>query len=224
MDGLNKNTVVVSLVSIIAIFAFLFVVYTATNKPQNTASYKEVATVQKDDHVKWSPAKKHILVEYSDLQCPACKSYHDYISTQIEASGSASPEIMKNITFVYRHYPLPSIHQHAIEAATFAEAAGRQGKFFEVANKLFETQEEWSKMVKVTDFFMKIAKQLKLDEKKLQADMKSSGVTEKVQNDTATGNAVDVQGTPTFYLDGKKVEGVTSFDEFKKLLSETAKK
>ena len=61
MEGLNKNTVVVSLISIVAIFIFLFVVYAATNKPQNTTAYKEVSAVQKDDHVKWSTAKKHIL-------------------------------------------------------------------------------------------------------------------------------------------------------------------
>lgn len=225
MENLNKNTLIVSIVSIIAIFAFLFLVYSATNKPQSSGTvYKETITIKPTDHVKWAKDKKHILTEYADFQCPACKGYATVIKDQIEASGSGMPEVTKNITYVYRQYPLTAIHQHAMEAAQAAEAAGRQGKFFEMGDKLYSTQEQWAELPKATDFFMKLAKQLKLDEKKFAADMKDEAIKNKIEKDLVSGNSVDVQGTPTFYLDGKKLEGINSFDDFKKMLADTAKK
>lgn len=225
METFNKNTVIISIVSVIAIFAFLFLVYSATNKSSTSdVVHKEVTSVSKDDHITWSPSKKHLLVEYGDFQCPACKAYHTILKTQIEASGSGMPEVTKNITFVFRDFPLTNIHQHAMEAVQAAEAAGRQNKFYEYGDILFDKQEEWAALPSATDYFMKIAKQLKLDEKKFKADMNSAGVKNKIDSDLSSGTAADVQGTPTFFLDGKKLEDISSFDDFKKILSDTAKK
>lgn len=225
MDTLNKNTIIVSIVSIIAIFGFLFLVYSATNKGATAGKiYKEVTTVSADDHIKWSPDKKRLLVEYGDYQCPACKTYFEIIKTQIEASGSGMTDVTKNMTFVYRNYPLTNIHAHAMEAAQAAEAAGLQKKYFEMSDKLYETQEKWEGLSSATDFFLNLAKELKLDETKFKADMNSSAVKDKIQKDMVSGNAVDVRGTPSFYLDGKKLENITSFDDFKKILSEATKK
>lgn len=225
MNNLNKNTLVVSTVSIIAIFGFLFLVYSATNKAETSTAtvYKEAATVNSNDHIKWSKDKKQILVEYGDYQCPACKSYHTVIKDQIEASSSGMPEVTKNITFVYRQYPLTSIHKHAMEAAQAAEAAGRQNKFYEMSDRLYETQAEWEALPKATDHFIKLANELKLDEKKFTADMNSSGVKDKIQKDMVSGNSVEVQGTPTFYLNGEKMDNVDSFEKFKQILADAAK-
>lgn len=221
---MNKNTVIVSIASIIAIFGFLYLVYSATNKPETSNKvYTEVTKINSDDHIKWSPNKKHILVEYGDYQCPACKSYFTIIS-QIEASGSGMTNVTKNITFVYRNYPLTNLHQHAMEAAQAAEAAGRQKKYYEMGDTLYKNQEKWADLATATDYFTALAKELKLDVDKFKSDMNSSGVKEKIQKDMASGNSVTVQGTPTFYLDGKKLENISSFDEFKKILSDAAKK
>lgn len=225
MNTLNKNTVLVSIVSIIAIFGFLFLVYSATNKPETTNTvYKEAKTITADDHVKWSPDKKHILVEYGDYQCPACKTYFTIIKSQIEASGSGMTDVTKNITFVYRNYPLTNLHKHAMGAAQAAEAAGRQKKYYEMSDKIYESQEKWQGLGSATEFFVNLAKELKLDETKFKADMNSKAVKDKIQKDMVSGNTVTVQGTPTFYLDGKKLENITSFDDFKKILAEAAKK
>ncbi len=225
MDNLNKNTIIVSIVSIIAIFAFLFLVYSATNKPAEEATvYKEAMTIKKTDHVKWSPNKKHILTEYGDFQCPACKTYAAFIKDQIEASGSGMTDVTKNITFVYRNYPLTAIHKHAMESAQAAEAAGRQNKYFEMADKLYSTQEKWEGLASATEYFVSLAKSLKLDEKKFVEDMKSAGVKDKIEKDSVSGNSVNVAGTPTFYLDGKKMENIESFDQFKQILKDTAAK
>ncbi len=225
MESFNKNTIITTIVSIIAIFAFLFLVYSATNKPETSTAvvHKDSAAAITGDHVKWSKDKKHILVEYGDYQCPACKTYHTILKTQVEATSSGMPEVTKNITFVYRHYPLTSIHKHAMEAAQTAEAAGMQNKFFEMSDKLYDTQEKWEGLSTASEFFLGLAKELKLDEKKFLADMKSQAVKDKIQKDMAAATSSDVQGTPTFYLDGKKMDNVSSFEQFKQILADTAK-
>src|SRR3982750_3238648 len=112
------NKIVLGIISIIAVFALLTVVYMATNSSSNTSStFPDTAKVLSDDHLNWSKDKKHILTEYSDLQCPACALFHQYLKGNIDND----PSITKNITFVYRHFPL-SIHKHSLEAAYAAEA------------------------------------------------------------------------------------------------------
>ena len=136
----NKTPLIIA-GSLVLLFVFLFGVYKLTN---TTPDYKEVMTLSSTDHVKWSPEKKHVLVEYSDLQCPACKAYHDILSS-FEASGSSQVAVPKKVTLVYRHFPLYQIHENAFQMAYGAEASSKQGKFFEMASALFADQENLSK-------------------------------------------------------------------------------
>ncbi len=217
---MNKNTIIISIVSVLAIFGFLGLVYFATNKPAQPQVYAQVNTLAPDDHITWSKAKKNLLVEYSDLQCPACRAYHDVIKEQIESDKS----ITDKITLVYRHFPLTSLHVFAKDAAYSAEAAGKQGKFFEMANLMFDTQDEWENSKNshdVQEYFFGLAKELKLNLDTYQADVKSDAVKQRVQRDIDSGNAVNVQATPTFFLNGEKLDNIRSFDDFKKLLQNT---
>lgn len=222
---MNKNNIFVTSVTVVAIIAFIFGAYFLTNKPKDATVYEAAKKINKDDHIKWAKSSKHVLLEYSDLQCPACKNYHDFISKEIEASGSGMTDAVENITFVYRNYPLTQIHAHAMAAASAAEAAGRQGKYFEYADKLFEEQETWAPKndKEANDYFLSIAKNLKLNTDQFKKDMDSSGVKTKIDTDTASGDDLGVRGTPTFFLDGVRVE-VATFDEFKDLLKQAAKK
>lgn len=213
-----NNKAIIALTSIVVIFGFLYAVYAFTNKPVQTY-FPEVSKLAGNDHVKWSPAKKHVLVEYSDLQCPACKMFHDNIKQTIETDKS----ITDNVTFVYRHFPLDNIHPYARQAAYAAEAAHKQDKFFEMVDKLFATQETWSKGGDVKAMFSTYAKEIGLDVEQFQQDMDSDTVKKKVEADFISGNAAQVDATPTFYLDGNKVV-VNSFADFKKLLQETGAK
>ncbi len=201
------------------IIAFVTAAYYATNQPKPVVTYEQVKTVASDDHIKWSKAKKHILVEYSDLQCPACQAFHTYMKSAIETDKS----ITDNITFVYRHFPLIVAHPFANDAAYAAEAAAMQGKFFEMTDLQFQNQKTWAASQNPRETFRGFAEQLKLDMEKYDTDVASDAVKQRVARDVASGNEVEVAGTPTFYLDGNRVE-VASFDEFKNLLVDTAKK
>ena len=212
-----NNKLIISLASIVILFGLLYGVYAFTNKPVQT-DFTEVTKVLPTDRTKWTAQSKNVLVEYSDLQCPACKNFHDVIKQTIESDKS----ITENMTFVYRHFPLDNIHPNARAAAYAAEAAGRQGKFFEMSDILFARQDQWSKDSDPKPKFLAYAKELKLSTEDFEKAMDSTEVKEKVQNDFISGTNADVQATPTFYLNGKKVD-VNSFDQFKKLLQDTAK-
>jgi len=213
---MNKNTIIISIVSVLGTFLLLFGVYKLINQPVIT-DFPQTKQLKADDHLKWSPVKKNILVEYSDLQCPACKGAHDFLKT-IEASGSADFEITKKITFVYRHFPLSQIHDKANLAAYASEAAAKQGKFWEMTDLLFDNQATWEKSGDpLKDYFLTYAKDLKLDVNQFKKDSDSSEVKSRVTEDLSQGNQIGINSTPTFFLNGQKVI-VNSYVEFKTLL------
>lgn len=225
---MNKNTIIVTVISVVAVMVFLLLAYkfTGNDGSSSTASSQDFAvakTVAANDHIKWSPDKKIILTEYSDLQCPACKSFHDYIKAQLETDSSESANLRKSITFVYRHFPLLTIHRNALAASYAAEAAGKQEKFFEYSNILFEKQADWENLSNPQDKFTQYAKDLKLDTDQFKKDMNSQEVKDRVQKDMTDGNALGVDSTPTFFLNGKKLENLTTFDQFKQALLDATK-
>ena len=211
----NKTPLIIA-GSLVLLFVFLFGVYKLTN---TTPDYKEVMTLSSTDHVKWSPKKKHVLVEYSDLQCPACKAYHDILSS-FEASGSSQVAVPKKVTLVYRHFPLYQIHENAFQMAYGAEASSKQGKFFEMASALFADQENLAKTKDSKGFLAGKAKAIGLNVEQFKKDMDSQSVKDKVNADLSSGERAGINGTPTFFLDGQKLEFQTP-QEFVKILQNT---
>ncbi len=213
---MNKNTIIISFVSIVGTFIFLFGVYKLINQPEIT-NFPQAKQLSLTDHIKWAQEKKNILVEYSDFQCPSCKSAHDFLKT-IEASGSADIDITKKVTFVYRYFPLYQVHDKAYLSAYAAEAAGKQNKFWEMSNLLFDNQQAWSKSNNPQkEYFLNFAKKLKLDVNKFEKDFNSQEVKNRVAQDLNQGQQIRIDSTPTFFLNGQKVD-VNSYDEFKKVL------
>ena len=158
------------------------------------------------DHVFGKADSKVILVEYGDFQCPYC--------------GEAYPNVKKiaadysdKIAFVFRNYPLSTMHPNAKAAAGAAEAAGLQGKYWEMHDKLYETQSTWENdsTDQRTTQFTEFAKEIGVkDLKKFKTDMASNNVNKKINFDLALGDKAGVTGTPTFVLDGKKVSDSVS--------------
>lgn len=215
---LDKQKVMIGIISAICIVGFIIGAYFLTNQNQ-PVDFPNVNTILSNDHVTWSPDKKNILVEYSDLQCPACRQFHSALK-EIEATGSADFDILKKVTLVYRHYPLTQIHPHAQEAALAAEAAALQGKFFEFTNVLFEKQSIWSKESDVNKIFAQYAKDLGMNVDQFKTDLLSPDVAQKVSDDIRSGNAAQISATPTFFLNGKKLTDIASYEDFKKLLKQ----
>ncbi len=160
---------------------------------------------------------KIILTEFSDFQCPACGAYYPIMKKVAEDFGD-------RVKFSYRHFPLKDIHPNSELAARVAEEAGLQGKFWEMHDVIFENQELWSASTNARQMFLTYAGVIGLDADRLEADIDSPEVADKVESDYQTGFTLQVFGTPTFFLNGVKLTpNPRSYDEFKIIL-ETALK
>ena len=155
------------------------------------------------------------MVEYSDFQCPSCASYQPIIEALLN-------DFPNDLRFVYRHFPLVAIHKNALSAAMAAEAAGLQGKFWEMHDLLFEKQAEWSQKSDPKDFFVGYAKELGLDEKEFISDFESKSLDEKLRSSLKEADSLGLSYTPTFFLDGREIKP-RSYEEFKKLIEEELK-
>jgi protein-disulfide isomerase len=168
------------------------------------------------DWTKGYRSAKIILVEYSDFQCPACAFYYRITKRLIDELGD-------DFQLKFRHYPLKR-HTNAELAAISAEAAGRQGKFWELHDLLFERQKEWIKKNKedAEKLFVEYAVSLNLNIKQFQRDLHSQAVTNKIQNDYRSGRRSGVKGTPTFFLNGQKItHNPSNYGTFKDLILKT---
>lgn len=153
------------------------------------------------------------LVEYSDFQCPACDYYYPFVKKLEEEFGA-------EIKIVYRQFPLTTIHANALIAAYASEAAGIQGKFWEMHDKLFENQSQWSLDSEPFTVFLKYAIEIGLDTKQFKTDILSQAVADSVKSDVQSGLDMGLNSTPSFFLNGEKIKNLSSYEEFSQPVKE----
>ena len=149
------------------------------------------------------------VVEFGDYQCPACAQSNPTVSKLKE-------EFEGKITFVYRNFPLPG-HQNAWPSAEAAEAAGDQGKFWEMHDILYANQSQWSALADPTTMFAEYARELNLDIDRFTKSVTNKANKERISNDQSDGYAVGVSGTPTFFINGKR-QSSFDYDSLKKAI------
>lgn len=157
-----------------------------------------------------SDSAKVKLVEFSDLQCPACKAAEPFVQ-QIRDKHK------DNLQLIYFHFPLMQ-HPHAKKAANFAEYAASQNKFWQIHDKLFETQEEWSALSDPIDYFVNLGTQFELDKDRIKEAISQNLYDAKINDNQTEGNVLGVNATPTFYLNGKKLN-LNSYAELDSLIT-----
>lgn len=135
------------------------------------------------------------IVEFSDLQCPACRAIQEPLKKLLTKYEG-------KVKFVYRHFPLTTVHKNALVAAQATEAAHLQNKFWEMHDKLFETQTEWEEESDPGEKFANYAKELGLDVEKFKLDIKSQEARDAVNNDLVAATRYRLTGTPTFFVNG----------------------
>lgn len=170
-------------------------------------------STQTTNHIKGSTASGVVLLEYADFQCPACAQLYPVVSQVYE-------KYKDKIQFQFMHFPLYQIHQNAMAAHRAAEAASVQGKFWEMYDTLYARHSEWQSSSTPTVIFEGYANQLGLDVEKFKTDSASSAVNDTIWADINKGTSLKVSGTPTFFLDGKKIETQTTVEDFSKLIDE----
>lgn len=205
---MNQKQILFSTLGIVLLFAILYGVYALIGGGPDASLLLKVKTEKPVSRTLWNKDAQHTLVVFSDYQCPACKAYHEFLS-QSEASSSPTIAVTKNVSFVFRYFPLYQIHKHAFALSYAAEAAGKQGKFKEITNRLFADQVQFEGMTDIKSYLAKVAKDLKLDEKKFMSDMEDKALQSVIQDDLALGEKLQVNATPTFFLDGEQLDGMS---------------
>ena len=181
--------------------------------PGDSTNTDTRATINENDWKKGSAEAKVTLLEYSDFQCPACGNYYPILK-------QLTQEFDGQVQFVYWHFPLLNIHKNAEKAGVATEAAGAQGKFWEMHDKLFENQDGWSSEDDPLEKFVEYAKEIGLDEGKFREDMNREDLKDKVSAQYEEGTRLGVNQTPTFFLDGEKISNPEGYDAFEDLINQ----
>lgn len=157
----------------------------------------------REDSPRLTSGKEATFVEYLDFECEACGAAHPVMTDLREKYGD-------DVTFVVRYLPL---HGNSMNAALAAEAAREQGEFEAMHDQLFETQGEWSHSESSkAKTFEGYAKDLGLDMEQYRADVKDPAIKKRIEQSTQDAEELGVTGTPTFFLDGEKIEPSTIGD------------
>jgi protein-disulfide isomerase len=151
--------------------------------------------IHHDDHMQGSRDAGIVLVEYGDYQCPYSRRAHAAVKDLQDRLGN-------QICFVYRHFPLTGKHPYAELAAETAEAAGAQGRFWEMHDALFQLQPQFG-----PDLIPELAERLELNEDLLREDLRERRFEDRVELLAAGGTHLGVEETPTFFINGERHEG-----------------
>ena len=162
--------------------------------------------VRDDSYRLDAPGATVTLVEFLDPECEACGAMYPVVSRILA-------EYEGRLTFVVRYFPL---HNNSVLAAKAYEAAGRQGKYWEMYAILFQNQEAWGeKREPQTNLFVQYAQTLGLDVTRFRSDLNDPALEAKVNRDRADGTALGVRGTPTFFINGQLAGSVMTYQDLK---------
>lgn len=159
------------------------------------------------DHVYGNKDAKVVLFEYADFQCGGCAG--------AARNTPTIKELYKDkVAFVFRNFPLTSGHPNALAAATAAEAANYQGKYWEMNSLIFTMQSEWTNLsiTERGEAFVRYAKQVGLNEEQFKSDLARKEIQDKIKLDRALAAKVGVNSTPSFFINSEKVDEATTTD------------
>ena len=157
---------------------------------------KLVIPISARDHAQGALDAPLTVVQYGDFQCPHCALAYQDVS-------EIANELRDSLRFVFRHFPLTQIHPQAQRAAEAAEAAANQARFWEMAALLYENQEQLD-----NDSLARYARKANLDSKRFKKELSSGVHATRIRADFLGGVRSGVNGTPTFFINGERYEGM----------------
>jgi protein-disulfide isomerase len=153
------------------------------------------------DHIQGGADAKCTLVEYGDYECPHCGHAYPIVKR-------VQKHFDKKLRFVFRNFPLAEMHPHAESAAESAEFAGAHGKFWEMHDALFENQEQLGGAL-----YLKLAQKLGLSPQDLRSAVEKREYLGRVKEDFGGGVRSGVNGTPTFFVNGKRHDAPFEYED-----------
>ena len=169
---------------------------------------------QPSNHIKGNPDGLARLVVYEDFGCPACAAFAPIVDEVVKIYSD-------KISYQFKHYPIPS-STNSFAAHRAAEAAGMQGKFFDMYELLFPRQQQWSQTDSARSLFETYAQEIGLDVGKFNEDFEAESTNSTINADKQEGIDAGVTGTPTFFLNGQPLDNndIQTVESFSKLVEE----
>ena len=209
MSSENKFLIGIGIITFIIIIGGIFFFSKGKSlSPSQEQNFDQAQLIQSAKHSKGAADSAVTIVEFGDIQCPACQAAQPIINQTLETYS-------QNIYFIFRHYPLTT-HKNAKVAAKAAEAAGNQGKFFEMLDLMYKNQKEWEQEANPREEYRQYASELTLDLDQFNKDMEKD--YENIMSDYALGNMAGVQSTPTFFINGQKYSGVIQEEQLQQII------
>jgi protein-disulfide isomerase len=218
---MSNRFVVVLIACVIGFFGIFLFNKSRSDSPSNGNN----TSAKPSNHVLGENQKGVTFIEYGDFQCPACYQYELFMQQIRE-------KYKQDIHFQFRNFPLAQIHQNARAAHRAAEAAHKQNKFWEMHDLLYAKQQdpstgqatEWAAAANPAPFFEQYAGQLGLNIAQFKQDLASSEVNDIINADIKEAEKIGADSTPTFVINGKKVEtNPRNLEGFTKLIDEAIK-
>ena len=185
--------------------------------PKTASSSSSGLVGAKPAHVKGADNAPVTLEEFGDFQCPPCGMFYPQLK-KLEADYGGD-----KLRIVFREFPLPHIHKQAVIAAEAAEAAGFQGHFWEMYDKLYSDQATWSKAPDPRTFFLDYARDIGLDVQRFTQDVVSPEVDQRIMLDQQRGRSIGVVGTPTIFINGRMLPPDTTEKQLREMIDEGIK-
>ena len=221
----NKATIwfvvgFIVLVTAAVIIAGAYSSGTSSNAANSTFVATTAPAITAVDWSEGNPNAKVTLVEYGDFECPACGQYYPLVQQLVQNYSST-------VRFVFRNFPLYTVHPFAGISAQAAEAAGLEGgaaKYWAMNGLLYTKQGEWSTNANLTpaqvvsQYLDGYAQSLGLNVATFHSDMNATSVAQKIQDDAAGGTAAQLDHTPTFFINLKQIPNPTGLADFEKTL------
>ena len=211
---MDKKFIIVLAIVVLGFVGFLAFSKNDDNQTASGDNRPELAS----QHIYGNKNSTVKLVSYGDFQCPACGVYESVTKVVREKYAD-------QMSYQSRNYPLVEIHMNAMYASRVAEAASKQGKYWEMHELLYDKQGEWSEQSSPVDTIEGYATSTGLNLEQLRTDLASQQVLDTIQADISEGKRAGVTGTPTFILNGQKVENILpSVEAFSKAIDEAIAK
>jgi protein-disulfide isomerase len=209
----KRFLLILGLVILGLIGLFVFSKNNATAPSGNSKNSEQVS-----NHTKGKKDSSVKLLVYGDFECSACVAFYPTEKAVVD-------KYIDKIAFTFKHFPLDGSHPNARAASRAAEAAGLQGKFFEMHDLLYEFQTSWVSRSDPLISFTGFAKELKLDIEKFKTDYASESVNSTINSDYKHGQKLGVDGTPTYFLNDKKLDlaDIQTVEQFSSKIDEALK-
>jgi len=213
----NKTVLLISFITLAILIGGVFLFGKSGTTSPTSSEVNQALLVPEDAFItsgylngQYLPASSSAtvtLVEFGDYECPACGIYNPWVNQLLT-------DFAGKFNYTFRNFPLPQ-HKNALISSYAVEAAGLQGKYWEMHEKVFSSSSEWVSLSKPQSVFEEYASSMGLDLIQFKKDIDSSQVKDKVQSDYNDSITLGINETPTFFLNGKKLNLTGRYDQLK---------